>query len=205
MRRAGWEGSGGWWLTTLFALLAMSPSTGQAQLPVSVWVRPLLALPLGDLRGQEEGLAARTSFGLDAGGAVAIGSLSVYGEYQEVRFACGECSGAGLTDEALDRGWGAGVVVPVLGEQFGLAPWARLGVIAHHLRIRSVDEAAYSGRSLGWSTGVGARVSPLRWLRVEPSVMLRSYDATFGFAIDVPDRDLSVTYLSFGLAVAIQP
>ena len=51
--------------------------------------------------------------------------------------------------------------------------------------------------------GVGAEARPLRWLRVEPSLLLRGYEAGFGFAIDVPDRDVGVTYIALGLGIGI--
>lgn len=203
MTRVGWEALGRWRLALLFGLLA-APAEVDAQLPLSVWARPLLAVPVGEFAGQDEGIAARPSFGFDAGGSLTLGALQVYGEYQEVRFSCGECAEAQLEDVALDRGWGAGVVVPTLAGPFGFAPWGRLGVIGHHLRFRSGDEAAYSGRSLGWEAGVGADIRPLRWLVVEPAVLWRSYDGTFGFSIEVPDRDLSISYLSFGLGLTIE-
>jgi hypothetical protein len=189
----------------LALLLGIGPPTDlRAQLPVKIWARPLLAVPIGGFAGREDGVDARPTGGFDAGGSVSLGALRVYGEYTEVDFGCDECAEAGLADAVLDRGWGAGVVVPLPGERIGLAPWARLGVIGHHLRFRSDVEAAYSNRSLGWATGAGVEFRPVRRVRVEPAVLFRHYDATFGFRIDVPDRDLSVSYLALALAVGIE-
>ena len=185
-------------------LAAGAPRVASAQLPLKIWGRPLLAVPIGDFAGRDDGVAARPTGGYDAGGTFSLGALRVYGEYTEVDFRCDECGEARLVDAALDRGWGAGVVVPLSGERYGFVPWVRLGVIGHHLRFRSDSEAAYSNRSLGWAAGGGVELRPLRWLRVEPAVLLRHYDTAFGFRIDVPDRDLSVSYLALGVALGIE-
>lgn len=204
--RRGWSGIAPGRSAVLLALMlaAAPPLTAGAQLPVRAWVRPLFAVPIGDFAGREDGVAAQPTAGFDAGGSLAFGALRVYGEYQEVDFGCDECAEAGLADAVLDRGWGAGAVIPLLGERRPIAPWVRLGVIGHHLRFRSADEAAYSNRSLGWAAGGGVEIRPARWLLVEPAVFYRHYDATVGFRIDVPDRDLSVSYLALGLALAIE-
>ncbi|HEX6069943.1 MAG TPA: hypothetical protein VFZ18_08965 [Longimicrobiaceae bacterium] len=204
--RRGWSGIAPGRSAVLLALLlgAGPPPEARAQLPLKIWARPLLAVPIGDFAGRDNGVDARPTGGFDAGGSLSLGALRVYGEYTEVDFGCDECAEAGLADAALDRGWGAGVVVPISGERFGLVPWVRLGVIGHHLRFRSEVEAAYSNRSLGWAAGGGAEIRPARWLRVEPAVIFRHYDTTFGFRIDVPDRDLSVSYLGLGLALGIE-
>jgi hypothetical protein len=204
--RRGWRGIALRRAAALLALLlcAGGPRAALAQLPLKLWGRPLLAVPIGDFAGRDNGVDARPSGGFDLGGAVSLGALRVYGEYTEVDFGCDECAEAGLVEAALDRGWGAGVVVPLSGERFGAVPWVRVGVIGHHLRFRSDVEAAYSNRSLGWAAGGGVELRPVRWLRVEPAVLFRQYDTTFGFRIDVPDRDLSVSYLGLGLALGIE-
>lgn len=204
--RRGWSGiaPGHGAVVLAMVLAAGPPSEAGAQLPLKIWARPLLAVPIGDFAGRDDGVDAHPTGGFDAGGSVSLGALRVFGEYTEVDFGCDECAEAGLADAVLDRGWGAGVVVPLPGERLGLVPWVRLGVIGHHLRFRSEVEAAYSHRSLGWSAGGGSEFRPTRWLRVEPTVLFRHYDTRFGFRIDVPDRDLSVSYLGFGLALGFE-
>lgn len=203
MKRMGRLGAWGP-VTGMFAtLICLLPAPAQAQFAADAWVRPLVALPIGGFSGRDEGISAGTSFGFDGGASLTLGGLTLYGEYQEVAFDCDECAEAGLHDTALDRGWGAGVIVPLLSSRYGFRPWARAGVIAHHLRFRSAEESAYSSEALGWSVGMGAEARPLRWLRVEPTLLFRRYDADFGFAIDVPDRAVTVSYLAFGLALGV--
>ena len=189
----------------LLAIAALHVEPATAQLPLEVWLRPLIAVPIGDFSDRDDGVEARPSLGFDAGGAVTFGALTLYGEYQEVSFGCGECEAAGLDETVLDRGWGAGVVVPLPLSPAGIRPWARLGVIGHHLRFRSAEESAHSDSALGWSAGLGFDLRPLSWLRLEPAVLLRSYDARFAFALDLPAREASVTHAAFGLALVVEP
>jgi hypothetical protein len=188
----------------LALLLLAAPRRASAQLPIEGWVRPLVAIPVGSFAGRDDGIAARASSGLDAGGSISLGSLRVYGEYQQVDFGCDECGEAGLEETVLDRGWGAGAILP-LGMGLPLAePWVRLGVIGSHLRFRGQGETAYSDASLGWSAGAGADLRLRSWLLVQPVLLYRSYGTTFRFGIDVPDRDLTVSYFGLGLALALR-
>jgi hypothetical protein len=196
-------GAGGGWMVLLVAMLALVPRAALAQLPLDIWIRPLAALPIGGFASRDHGVTADASVGFDAGGAVALGPLAIYGEYQEIAFGCEECEEVELEGSVLDRGWGAGVLVPLRSPIAGFEPWGRIGVIGHHLRFRSNAEAAYSSSALGWAAGIGAEARPLRWLRIEPALLLRGYEAGFGFAIDVPDRDVSVTYIALGLGIGI--
>lgn len=178
-----------------------APPIVAAQLPVEAWVRPLLALPVGEFADRGAGVDAGPSVGYDVGASFRAGPLALYGEYHDVSFRCGECAEVDLHDRVRDRGWGAGVIVPLPRPHAGLRPWARLGVIGHRLRLRHGEETAHSNAGLGWSAGAGVDARPLPWLRVEPALIVRSYGTRFGFAIDVPDRDLSVTWLGLGLAL----
>lgn len=203
MRRSGWTWTGGVTLGGLLALLSLTPGKVGAQLPVEVWARPLIAMPIGDFASRGSGLGASAAAGYDAGVALALGGFSIYGEYQEIAFGCDECADVELEGSVLDRGWGAGVRLPLFSLVAGFRPWGSLGVIGHHLRFRFGEESAYSGASLGWSAGLGAETRPFRWLRIEPSLLVRGYDADFSFAIDVPDRDVSVTYVALGLGIGV--
>ena len=78
-------------------------SVGAAQgVSLQIWGRPVVAVPIGDFSEREEGVEAGASGGIDAGAALGIGALRVYGEYQQVDFACGECGEAALDDEVLE-------------------------------------------------------------------------------------------------------
>lgn len=203
MRREGRRVAAGLALAAVLGGCLGSAREAAAQLPLELWIRPLAAVPVGGFAGRDDGIEAETSFGFDAGAAVGLGALTVYGEYQEIEFGCGECGEAGVAETVLDRGWGAGVIVPFPTSVAGLRPWARVGVVGHHLRFRFEQESAYSDPALGWSLGIGAEARPLRWLRVEPSLLFRQYPARFGFAIDVPDRRTSISYLTFGLGLGV--
>ena len=203
MRRPGGAGAAVLGLVVLAVMACTTTQRAHAQLPLEVWVRPLVALPVGDFGSRNAGVGASTSLGYDAGAALSVGALSIYGEYQEISFGCEECAEVELAGSVLDRGWGAGVLVPLRSPIASFEPWARLGVIGHHLRFRHAEESAYSGASLGWAAGIGAEARPLRWVRIEPVLLVRSYEAGFGFSIDVPDRDVSVTYLALGLGIGI--
>ncbi|HEX6925582.1 MAG TPA: hypothetical protein VF167_09130 [Longimicrobiaceae bacterium] len=185
------------------ALAALFAGEASAQLPLEAWVRPLAAVPVGAFAGRDDGIEAGASFGFDAGASIDVGALTLYGEYQEIGFSCGECEEVEVEETALDRGWGAGVIVPHPSTIAGLRPWARAGIIVHHLRFRFGDERAYSDPSLGWSLGVGAEARPLPWLRLEPSLLFNRYSAEYGFAIDVPDRRTSISYITLGLGVGV--
>lgn len=199
----------GRWVTAGCALVAVGVGSiayareASAQLPLELWIRPVAAVPVGGFAGRDEGIEAETSFGFDAGAAVTLGALTLYGEYQEIDFGCGECGEAGLAERVLERGWGAGVIVPYPETVAGFRPWGRVGVVGHYLRFRFEQESAYSDPALGWSVGLGAEARPLRWLRVEPSLLFRQYDARFGFLIDVPDRRASISYLTLGLGLGV--
>lgn len=197
-RARGWRG-----IVGLTLALGAVATPAAAQLSVQGWGRPLLAVPLGDFAGREEGVEAGTSRGFDLGGAVGFGPLRIYGEYQQVDFACGECGEAALEERVLDRGWGAGAIIPLVAERRRVDPWLRLGVIGHHLRFRGGGEASYSDAALGWAGGAGARVEPLPHLAIEPSLLVRRYQTRFRFSIDVPDQEISVTYLAVGLAFSL--
>lgn len=208
MRRCGWKGVAGrhpgLFAAALAVAVVLTPRLAEAQFPVRAWVRPLVALPVGDFAGREEGIAARASTGFDAGGSLTLGALTVYGEYQEIAFECAECTDAGLEDRVLDWGWEAGVMIPIFGPILRTEPWVRLGVVGHHLRFRSGEERAYSNASLGWAAGLGTEARPLSWLRLEPAILFRSYQSDFSFSIDVPNRDVSTSYLAFGLGVGVE-
>lgn len=205
MRRPGWSGvvvRAGVLLVMMMMMLSLPTAhRAHAQVPVRVWVRPLAALPVGDFGNRGGGVGANSSVGYDVGGAVSLGALSIYGEYQEISFGCEECAEVELEGSVLDRGWGAGVLVALGSPIARFEPWGRLGVISHHLRFRHAEESAYSGASLGWDAAVGAETRPVRWLRIEPLLLVRSYDAGFAFSIDVPDREVSVTYVALGLGI----
>lgn len=192
-------------LLNVLAVTAASLCAGEAsaQLPLEAWVRPLVALPVGAFAGRDEGIEAGVSLGFDAGVSIEVGALTLYGDYQEIGFHCGECEEAEVDETALDRGWGAGVIVPHPSTVAGLRPWARAGIIVHHLRFRFGNELAHSDPALGWSLGVGAEARPLRWLRLEPSLLFSRYNAEYGFAIDVPDRSTSISYITLGLGVGV--
>lgn len=187
------------------ALALTAAEVRAQQLPVELWVRPLVAVPLGDFAGRDEGVDAGTGFGFDVGGAVDLGPASLYAEYQYADMSCGECEEVGLDDKVMDRGWGAGVMVPFSYGDERIRPWVRVGVTAHRLGFRAGDETRYSKQSMGWAIGGGIVTDLLPWLGLEPTLLVRKYDAEFDFAIDAPSRDTRVTFLAAGLTFRIRP
>ena len=191
-------------LTSAALLVPTAEATAQ-QIPVELWLRPMVAVPIGDFAGRDDGVDAGTGFGFDIGGAVDLGPASLYAEYQYADMTCGECEEVGLDDKAMDRGWGAGVMVPFPYGDDRIRPWVRAGITAHRLGFRAGDESRYSKQSMGWAVGGGIVTDLLPWLGLEPSLLVRSYDAEFDFAIDAPSRDIRVTFLAAGLTFRVRP
>lgn len=187
-------------------LMVVSPARVSAQLPpVELWLRPVLAVPIGDFAGRDEGIDAGVGFGFDVGGSLDLGPAALYVEYQHADLACGECEEVGLEDHALDRGWGGGVIVPIPYGVDRFRPWVRAGISGHRLGFQSGDDTRYSDTSVGWAVGAGAVTDLLPWLGVEPTLLVRSYEARFEFAADAPARETRVSFLAAGLTLRIRP
>jgi hypothetical protein len=165
----------------LACLAPVASRAGAQMLPgvsIAVEARPLLGMPVGDFGGAENGVGATAGYGGAVGARVGLGPLSVYGDYQAVRFGCDECVVAGLDDRALDTGWEAGVQlgVPFL-PLVPVKPWVRGGLILHQLGFSGEGGTLASDQSTGFAVSAGADLPFGLGLRLSPTVGYSSYTA----------------------------
>lgn len=170
----------------LSALLLPAPAWAQVVpgLPISVEVRPLLAMPTGDFADGRPGFGAEIGFGVSATTRLHLTSdVAAYGGYQYGRFGCGECGAVGLEDALPEAGFEVGIRAELPYRPRGLDPWLSAGaLIARELEISGqAGGALVSDPAVGWSGGAGVLIPFGGSLQLTPGVHYRSYSAQFAF------------------------
>lgn len=198
-----------WVLVLWIAAAARVDAQMLPGISLSVEARPALGVPIGEFAGSDEGIGAGSGVGISAGASLGFGPAGVYGEYQLLRFACGDCEAAGLDDRAEDQGWEAGGELRVPLGLVGLRPWIRAGVVGHQLRLSGQGGSIVSEPTLGWGAGAGVTLPlpvPLPMaLEASPAVRFRSYTAEYQFEqLELPARETPVSYLSLELGIALR-
>ena len=163
---------------------------------------PVLAVGLGDFGTADPGPAAGLGYGVEAGLSIGLaGGLAVYGDYQYLRFACGECEEFGLDPEMLDVGFEGGARLTLPLQLAGARPWARAGVVVHQLQFTDDTAAQVSDPGIGVGLGAGADLPLTGALWISPSVRFRSYPAAFDFS-EFADRTTDVMYALATLGIS---
>jgi hypothetical protein len=189
----------------LIPLLVLAlPASLAAQLPVSLTVeaRAGYAVPTGDFANSAEGFVA------DAGPALGVAvvvhpipALGVFVGYQQLRFGCAPCAGAGLDDSAVLAGTEGGLHVSIPVEFAGAVPWLRASALYHSLAFSGMGDRMTSDPAFGFGGAAGVSVPVLGRLEVSPGIRFMAVPAHFDFTV-LPDRSVDVTAVSFDLGFA---
>jgi hypothetical protein len=194
-------------LLVLTTLLIARGAPAAAQLPGGAWVsaevQPVLGSPRGDFAAV--GVGASGGSGFAAGGALGLGPVGVYAEYQRIRFDCARCGEADLDDAVTDMGWEAGLLVRGPRLRLPVRPWLRGGMIQHQLLFAGIGARAASDPSTGVAFGGGLDLPVYRFVQITPSVTYQSYQASFDFHDEaLPTRNTDVSYLIYRVGLAVR-
>lgn len=154
------------------ACAAADPLAAQrAGIPLAVEARGGIALPTDRFRrGAEGGPAGEISAAWHA-----LPRIGVYAAYQWNRFPY---DGTGVPEHLTDRGFSAGVRIPVPMHLVPIDPWIRAGIVAHQLRGEPLGEDSQPG----FEVGAGLAFPLARGLTLTPGVLWTRYQHGGGAA-----------------------
>jgi len=191
-------------LLPLVLLTTAAPAAHAQRNALSLEVRGGITLPVRSF-----GEGARSGFALDGTiGYQVFPSLGVYAGYSRDAFGCPDESEPGGGCDAHGDGFELGARAAFT--HLRLTPWARGGVIYHHLVRRMSPQGfpieARSALTLGYEIGGGVAVPLTPSLSLTPAIRYRAYGADFGnsFGTGPLQRDVRYFVADVGLRYVIR-
>jgi opacity protein-like surface antigen len=143
------------------------------------------------------GAGARSGLALDGTLAYQVfPSLSAYAGLSRDNFGCPKRAAPGDGCDANSEGFEVGARAQLTGVR--LTPWARGGVIYHHLERRMSPQgfpiAARSALALGYEIGGGIAVPITPSVALTPGIRYRAYGADFGNSFGTGPLQRDVRY-----------
>ena len=184
------------------ASFAAAPAAAQIPniTPFSFEVRGGLAVPMGDLKDEDQGNAES---GLTVSGTVtyhALPLVGIYAGYSRSEFGFDSPLDASYTDEGLAVGARVGIPTPLIP----IDPWVRAGVVRHKLSLDAEgaeeDDEAETDSDWGFEVGAGVGFAFTNKISITPGV---TYTST-SHDIEGENESINVSHLRVDVGLRVR-